>query len=142
MKTGLLVNVPVFEGGLDGLSDNFEVNQILDEPERVEYLKAYGAGIEAVLTNGTKGLKPEEMALLPNLKLISCIGAGYESIDIAEAKRRGIAISHGPGTNDTCVADHAMALLFAIVRRIPAYDTHVKNGGWNILACSSGFCRS
>lgn len=136
MKTGLLVNVPVFPGGLDGLMDDFDVNHIVDEQPRIDYLKSCGTEIEAVLTNGTKGLTPEEMALLPNLKLISCIGAGYDRVDIEAAKERGIAISHGPGTNDVCVADHTVALLFSIVRRIPSYDTHVKNGGWKTAADS------
>ena len=134
MKTGLLVNVPVFEGGLEGLSDDFDINQILDERERAGFLQSNGAAIEAVLTNGTKGLTTAELALLPNLKLISCIGAGYESVDIEAAIGRGIAISHGPGTNDICVADHAFALLFSIVRRIASYDAHVKRGGWKTPA--------
>lgn len=136
MKTGLLVNVPVFEGGLDGLSDEFDINHILDEQECAEFLKSNGTAIEAVLTNGTKGLTPEELALMPNLKLISCVGAGYEKVDVEAAKRRGIAVSHGPGTNDICVADHSFALLFSIVRRIPSYDAHVKRGGWKTPADS------
>ncbi len=136
MKTNLLVNVPVFPGGLDGLSDDFDISHILDDQQRTDFLKSDGAAIEAVLTNGTKGLTAEELALLPNLKLISCIGAGYDRVDISAAKQRGIAISHGPGTNDICVADHSVALLFSIVRRIPSYDTHVKNGGWKTAADS------
>lgn len=136
MKTGLLVNVPVFEGGLDGLAEQFDINHILDAQERADFLRANGEAIKAVLTNGTLGLSPEEMALIPNLKLISCIGAGYDQVDVETAKARGIAISHGPGTNDICVADHSFALLFAIVRRIAAYDAHVKRGGWKTAADS------
>ena len=56
MKTGLLVNVPVFPGGLDGLTDQFEVNHILDKDKRAEFLQSNGGAIEAVLTNGTLGL--------------------------------------------------------------------------------------
>jgi lactate dehydrogenase-like 2-hydroxyacid dehydrogenase len=135
-KTGLLVDVQIFEGGLDGLSDEFDINHIVDEQERAKFLKSDGGAIKAVLTNGTKGLTREELALMPNLKLISCIGAGYEKIDVEAAKRRGIAISHGPGTNEVSVADHSFALLFSIVRRIPSHDTQVKHGGWKTLADS------
>ncbi|WP_354034133.1 hypothetical protein [Citrobacter sp. UYEF32] len=46
------------------------------------------------------------------------MGAGYENIDVSAAKARNITITHGPGTNDTSVADHAMALLMAIARGI------------------------
>lgn len=130
MKKGLLVCIPVFEGGFDALRDNFGISEILDDGERTSFLKSNGAAIEAVLTSGTKGVTADEMALMPNLRLICCVGAGYENVDVALAKERGIAISHGPGTNDVCVADHTMALLFAIVRRIVAYDAQVKAGGW------------
>lgn len=136
MKTGLLVNVPVFEGGLDNLADQFDVNQIVDEQERAAFLQSNGGEIEAVLTNGTKGLTPTEMSLLPNLRLISCIGAGYENVDVEAAMKRGISVSHGPGTNDVCVADHTFALLFSIVRRIVSYDAQVKGGGWKTAADS------
>ena len=130
MKKGLLVNIPIFDGGLDGLLNDFEIFQILDEQEWADFLKSNGDKIDAVLTNGTKGLTIDEIELLPNLKLISCIGAGYESVDIGTANRRGIGISHGPGTNGTSVADHAFALLLSIVRRIVSYDAMVKCGGW------------
>lgn len=39
MKTGLLVNVPVFEGGLDGLRDEFEISHILNEQERAGFFE-------------------------------------------------------------------------------------------------------
>ena len=136
MKTGLLVNVPVFPGGLDGLTDQFEVNHILDKDKRAEFLQSNGGAIEAVLTNGTLGLSIEEMVQMPNLKHIACIGAGYDQIDIKTVQQRGIAVSHGPGTNDICVADHSLALLFAIVRRIPSYATQVRAGGWKTAADS------
>ena len=136
MKTGLLVNVPVFPGGLEGLEDQFNVNHIMDKDERAAFLQANGNDIEAVLTNGTFGISTDEMALMPNLKHIACIGAGYDQIDIETVKRRSIAVSHGPGTNTVCVADHCMALLFAIVRRIPAYDSQVRAGGWKTAADS------
>lgn len=130
MKTGLLVCIPVFEGGLDGLRDDFEIKEVLDDGERAAFLDSNGVAIEAVLTSGTKGVTAAEMAFMPNLRLICCVGAGYENVDVECAKQRGIAVSHGPGTNDVCVADHTMALLFAIVRRIVAYDAQVKRGGW------------
>lgn len=136
MKAGLLVNVPVFEGGLDKLADKFDIHQIVDETARTDFLRSHGAAIDAVLTNGTKGLTPDEMAMLPNLKLISCIGAGYENVDVQSAIKRGISVSHGPGTNDICVADHTFALLFSIVRRIVSYDAQVKSGGWKTAADS------
>jgi lactate dehydrogenase-like 2-hydroxyacid dehydrogenase len=130
MSKLLLIKAPVFDGLIADLSSDYEVHNIVDDHERAAYVSDHGDQIDAVLTNGTKGFTAEEMATMPNLKLVSCFGAGYEGVDLEKAKERNIAVSHGPGANDVCVADHAMALLFAIVRRIVKSDTSVHNGGW------------
>ncbi|MEH3412392.1 hypothetical protein [Phytobacter diazotrophicus] len=62
--------------------------------------------------------RPQCLTALPKLDILCALGAGYENIDLSAAKARNITIAHGPGTNDTSVADHAMALLMAIGRGI------------------------
>lgn len=86
--------------------------------------------IEAVLTNGSIGLSAAQIAALPALKIICAQGAGYENIDLGAAAARGIVVTHGPGTNDESVADHAVALLLAMVRDIPRANTAVREGRW------------
>ena len=71
-----------------------------------------------------------EMARQPGAKFIAVFGAGYDRIDLAEAKARGIAVANTPGATDTCVADMAMALLLATSRRICLGDRHVRAGRW------------
>ena len=46
---------------------------------------------------------------LPNLGLIACFTAGYDGVDLAWARERGLKVSHSPGVNHEDVADHAMA---------------------------------
>ena len=58
------------------------------------------------------------------------MGAGYENIDVAYAKAHGIAVGNGAGTNDECVADHAMGLLIAAVRGIVKLDKATRAGLW------------
>lgn len=89
-----------------------------------------GDSVRAVLTNGRGGLTAAEMALLPKLEVICTVGAGYEAVDVAAARSRGIAVANSPGTNATAVADSAMMLLLAAVRHIRAADRHVAAGGW------------
>ena len=79
MKTGLLVNVPVLEGVLAGLSDDFEISQILDERERAGFLKSNGAAIEAVLTNGSKGGIPAYRPKRVLSNLLPCTQAAKPS---------------------------------------------------------------
>ena len=92
---------------------------------------AQAAGfLRAVLTNGATGFTAAEMDALPKLEIICAIGVGHETIDVAAAHARGIMVTHGPGTNATSVADHAMALLLAIAHDIPRADTAVRRGEW------------
>ncbi|KAE9412437.1 hypothetical protein Angca_004658, partial [Angiostrongylus cantonensis] len=84
----------------------------------------------AALTHGSSGFTAAEIAQLPKLEIICCLGAGHENIDHAAARERDIIVTHGPGTNDTTVADHAMALILSSVRDVAALDAILKTSGW------------
>lgn len=99
-------------------------------PARTEALRDAGDRVRAVLTNGRGGLSGTEMAMLPKLELVCAVGAGYESIDLDTARRRGIAVAHCPDSNAPAVADAAMMLLLAIVRQLLQADRFVRAGGW------------
>lgn len=86
--------------------------------------------MRAVLTNGATGLTAAEMDAMPKLEIICAIGVGYENVDVAAARARGITLTHGPGTNTVPVADHAMGLMLAVVRGIVATDAMVRRGDW------------
>ncbi|WPN55671.1 MULTISPECIES: 2-hydroxyacid dehydrogenase [unclassified Pseudomonas] len=98
--------------------------------ERAAAIARQGSQIEAVLTRGPLGLYANEIAALPNLKIICVIGAGYEHVDLQAAADRGITVTNGAGVNASSVADHAMALLLALVRDIPRADAAVRRGEW------------
>jgi len=98
--------------------------------ERVEAITRHGSQIDAVLTRGPLGLYGDEIAALPNLKIICVIGAGYEHVDLQAAADRGITVTNGAGVNASSVADHAMALLLSLVRDIPRCDAAVRRGEW------------
>ncbi|WP_248805558.1 2-hydroxyacid dehydrogenase [Pseudomonas sp. MWU13-2100] len=109
----------------------FRAHVAFSTEAKVNTLKSMGPEIQAVLTNGSTGLSAVEMAALPQLKIICAQGAGYEKIDLIAARARDIVVTHGPGTNDASVADHALALLMAIVRGIPQADAAVRHGRWS-----------
>ena len=89
-----------------------------------------GRDIRFVLTNGTNGLLPTEIDEMPNLKLICTLGAGFENVAVDYAKLRGIPVCNAAGTNHTAVADHAMAILLAAIRRITFLNNGVRHGLW------------
>lgn len=65
------------------------------------------------------------------LKLIVRAGAGYNTIDVASASRRGIYVSNCPGKNSVAVAELAFALILALDRRIADNVVSLREGRWN-----------
>ena len=98
--------------------------------ERASLVAEKGDMARAVLTRGSQGITAAEIAAMPKLEIICAMGVGYEHIDVAAARSRGISVTHGPGTNAASVADHAMALLLAAIRDIPRADAMVRQGLW------------
>ena len=97
---------------------------------RAARIQQDGANIRAVLTIGSVGLTAAEMDAMPALELVCALGVGYESIDVAHARARRLVLANGAGTNDDCVADHAFALLLAVVRNVPRLDQQCRQGLW------------
>ncbi len=67
---------------------------------------------------------------LPKLGLIACFTAGYDGVDLAWARDRGLQVSHSPGVNHEDVADHALGLILAAWRKIVSGDRQVRAGEW------------
>lgn len=92
--------------------------------------EAEAAAVEVVVTNGTSGLSADLIGALPELRLISAFGAGYENVDVQAARARHIDVTHAPGANDSTVADHALALALALARDIPERVRAMRSGAW------------
>lgn len=67
----------------------------------------------------------------PRLQVIARVGVGIDSIDATAATELGVAITTTPGANEATVADHAIAMTLALLRRIPENDAGVRRGEWN-----------
>ncbi len=70
------------------------------------------------------------LAACPGIKLISIWGTGTDNVDLAACRARGVTVTNTPGVNAHAVAEHTMALLLAVTRRIPAMDRDVRGGQW------------
>ncbi|MBP1853361.1 NAD(P)-dependent oxidoreductase [Rhizobium halophytocola] len=88
------------------------------------------AKIEVLVTNGMIGADRTVIEALPKLKLIACVGTGYEAIDVEAARDNGVLVTSAAGANAPAVADHAMGLLLSLVRDIPRQDSGVRAGTW------------
>src|SRR5437016_4858298 len=84
---------------------------------------------DVLVVRGTKVTEP--MLAAGPLKLIVRAGAGYNTIDVAAASRRGIYVSNCPGKNSIAVAELAFALILALDRRIVDNVVALRAGQWN-----------
>lgn len=136
MKPLLLVLVFLSEEHRALVSERFDMlyapNDKLgaDRTRGAAQIAQRGQDIRFVLTNGTNGLLASEIAALPKLELICTVGVGFENVDLAAASQRGIPVCNAAGTNDAAVADHAMAILLAAIRRLPFLNAGVRHGLW------------
>ena len=87
-----------------------------------------GSGATALIAAAP--VPAEVIAALPALRLIAVYGVGYDKVDLAAARARGIAVTNTPGPTDGCVADMAFALLLAAARGIVSGDRFVRDGKW------------
>ena len=86
--------------------------------------------IRAAVTIGSVGIKNAMIDALPELGAIVCFGVGVDGIDLAYAKQRNVAISHGRDINHEDVADVAIGLIIARLRLFTEGEKVVREGTW------------
>lgn len=127
-KPGLLLWSEDSEQFLDdALLDRFDVVRLWEADDREAMFAERGGEIVATLTSR---LDARTLERLPNLRLVVVPGAGYERVDVAAAKARGVTIANAGDTHSGDVADHAVALTLASVHRLSAMDGWVRGGRW------------
>ncbi|MES3056651.1 2-hydroxyacid dehydrogenase [Sphingomonas faeni] len=90
------------------------------------------ATTRAIVGGGSSVVDAALLDRLPALELIAIHGVGYDGIDLATTKPRGIAVTTTPDVLTDDVADLAIGLMLAVQRRIVANDRAVRDGGWQI----------
>lgn len=112
--------------------DMYPKDSILSKKELIRILKK--GSYDAVLCLLTDMIDGEVFDAAPSLKLYVNYASGYDNIDIAEAKRRSIAVANAPAPlSSEAVAEHTIALMLALAARIVEADEFVRRGkykGW------------
>ena len=104
--------------GERGADDSAELARRIGGARVAVNIRAYAQFTDAVF------------ASCPNLRMISVWGVGTDNIDLAAAARRGITVCNIPGANAIAVAEHALALMLAVARKIPRVDSAMRSGEW------------
>lgn len=115
------------------LRSHYDVLRLWEEPCGEAMTAGRVEGIVAAVTSVRHGCDRALIERLPKLRAICSWGVGYETIDVAAARARGIVVSNTPEVLDDCVADLAWGLLIAAARRIAVGDRYVKSGQWRTI---------
>ncbi len=135
MNSLLLSLIPLSKPSRQSLADacdefDLELRVVDERSQRDAVVAEVAPRAQIVLTNGTTGLRADEIAAMSGLGLIAALGVGYERIDIEAARGRGVPVVNGAGSNAGCVADHALGLLLAVIRGIRRLDIACREGIW------------
>ncbi len=94
-------------------------------------LKAALRAADAVICRSQPKLTAEYFDDPGQLRAVARAGVGVDNIDVPAATRKGVVVMNTPGGNTVSAAEHTIALLLALARRIPAADATMKTGGWD-----------
>lgn len=94
------------------------------------WLAQHAAEVEGVVTGGHLGIPPALMTALPNLRIVGINGVGYDKIDLELARSRGVRVANTPDVLTDDVADLAIGLTLALLRRLPHGHAYVQAGHW------------
>lgn len=114
---------------LKALKEEFTVHERAHEASSAEFAKL-APRIVGIAAGGESLVPRSLLEQLPNLKLVSVFGVGYDGIDVQAAVARGVMVTHTPGVLTDDVADLAMGLVLAVSRQIVQADQHVRAGRW------------
>jgi len=118
--------------GLGGLRRLLEgLGEVVDLPSAdiPAFAAGAGQGTRVLVTTGSRPVEPE-IAALPRLGLVAVIGSGFEEIDVKGLRSRGVEVTHSPHANHEDVADQAVGLMIAAVRKLMVGDRTVRDGAW------------
>lgn len=91
---------------------------------------AQAASIGGIVTRSNYRIPAELMDRLPQLRIITTNGVGYDGIALDHARQRNIVVTNTPDVLNKAVAELAVGLLLALLRNLPAADSFVRTGAW------------
>jgi D-3-phosphoglycerate dehydrogenase len=124
----VLVAEELAPSALEVLAADFEVRHV-DGTDRPALLAAL-ADADAVLVRSATKVDAEALAAGTRLSVVARAGIGLDNVDVPAATARGVLVVNAPTSNIVSAAEHAVALLLAVARNVPAADASLKAGQW------------
>ncbi len=123
----ILVAEPMAAAGLEVLRSQPGWEVIASNPK--EYLDHLGDADALVVRSAVKVTK-QVLEKAPKLRVIGRAGVGVDNVDIPAATAAGVLVMNTPGGNAVSVAEHTLALMLTLARRIPRLDREMRQGQW------------
>ena len=124
----ILVAEPLAEEGVALLREGHEVD-VRTDLDRAAFLEAL-PGYDALVVRSQVHVDADALARAPRLTVVGRAGVGVDNVDLEAATRAGVVVVNAPTGNTIAAAEHTLALLYAVARRIPAADASVRRGEW------------
>jgi len=125
----ILVVAKLWPPMMESLRGAFRVHDRIHQTDPTAFA-AVAPRIRAISASGESKVSRELIAQLTALEIVSVFGVGYDGIDVAAARERGVAVTNTPDVLNDEVADLAIGLMLAASRRIPQGDRYVREGKW------------
>lgn len=97
---------------------------------KLEELKAIIGEYDALVIRSATKAKADVIEAATNLKIIGRAGIGVDNVDVPAATKRGVIVMNTPAGNIVTTAEHAVALMMSLVRRVPQATASMKAGQW------------
>ncbi|MBI2956219.1 MAG: phosphoglycerate dehydrogenase [Acidobacteria bacterium] len=125
----VLITDPVSERGIELLRREGWTVRTLIPATKEALAQELRDAVAWILRSGTR-VTAELLDTAPALRVIGRAGVGVDNIDLEAATRRGVLVMNTPGGNAVSVAEHTLALLLALARRVPAAHESTRAGEW------------
>ncbi|KAL5756084.1 hypothetical protein ACOSQ2_020830 [Xanthoceras sorbifolium] len=112
------------------LENSFKVFKIWQFEDRNQFFNTHGKYIRAVVGNATAGADAELIESLPKLEIVSSYSVGLDKIDLVKCREKGVRVTNTPDVLTDDVADLAIGLTLAVLRRLCESDRYVRSGKW------------
>jgi len=129
-KPDILVTAPWYKAAMDELPQYFTVHRLDRAADPAALLAEVGDKCLGIAGSHDMKINGDLYDKVPNARVVSNFGVGYDNVDVETATARGIKVGNTPDVLNDEVADLALGLMLATARKIPHADRYVRAGRW------------
>ncbi|XVF86630.1 hypothetical protein PTKIN_Ptkin18bG0057900 [Pterospermum kingtungense] len=127
---GVLMTCPMNSHLEQELEKRFKLLRLWTVRDRSKFLAAHRNSIHADVGNCSVCANAELIEALPKLEIVASFSVGFDKIDLAKSKEKGIGVTHTPDVLTDDVADMAIGLILMVLRKFCESDRFVRSGKW------------